>query len=378
VAATAIVQSSAASIVMVQALVVGGGITEFESVFPFILGAQVGTCITALLASMRVSLSARRAAIAHLVFNIIGCGIAVALAPVYFWLMPRLTASMPLQIAVGHSIIQTVNAFLFLAVAPLYARFITWIMPGRDIYNAAPEYLDYALVGEAGRALDCARQEVRRMFATCNEMMADAVKAFLASNERQLTSVVKREGLVDDLYRTIAEYLLRVSRQAVAVEQALQLQMLLQVMSDVERIGDHADNVTELTSMYAAEHVRLNASAEAEVEDLAAKVAELAALVEPAFDVPNSASMPEVLRSKRVINDTVDTVLDNHAVRLGAGSCRPVSGLVFVELVMNLRRVANHLRNIAAGLSLEQPQRTAPIHRLKQELALDREHDAAD
>jgi phosphate:Na+ symporter len=151
--------------------------------------------------------------------------------------------------------------------------------------------------------------------------------------------------------------------------------MLLQVLSDVERIGDHADNITELTGQFTTEYALLSPAARTEVQHLADKVSAMAALAGEVFDVHDGAQITDLLKLKSEVNDLVDDALDSHAARLREGICRPVSGLVFVELVMNLRRAANHLRNIAAALSTGQAEHTAPVHRLKQEIEFEREHD---
>jgi len=355
---TAVIQSSAATIVIVQALAFQGAIGNIEAAIPLILGAQVGTCVTALLASLQASLSARRAAVAHLVFNLAGAGLTLALFRFYVWWMPGTASGLPRQIANCHLAIKVVNVALFLPLAGLFGRLVSGVVRGRDLLGAAPAFLRYDEIGDPRRAIAHATREITRMCGLCLDILRDAVSAVLARDEVAQELVVQREERIDDLYKAAAHYLLACSRQPLPPDLAARPPLLLHIMSDVERIGDHAENIVEMGEIYARREAALGASAVAEIQRLARQINDLGRLAVQALEEPSPDRADAVLRGKEELNDTVDTLLDRHAARIAEGSSTVVAGIVFLELVMNLRRVANHLRNIAVSAAGRAPEHT--------------------
>ena len=366
-AATAIIQSSAATIVMVQALAFQGAVTDIGVAIPLILGAHVGTCVTSLLASLQTTLSARRAAVAHLLFNVIGVLITLPLFPAYVRVVPWLSASLPLQVANCHLLIRLVNACLFIPFARLYGRLITWILPGEDKLSARPAYLNFALSGDPKKALADAGLEIRRIFGLCLGALKDAVSAFLARDDALAETVLKREALVDDLSLTTRDYLIRVAKQDLPEALSAHPALWLHILSDVERIGDHAENLVELGEVRKAEQTKFSPTAVEEIEQLTRLVMRMGEQVGQALQEADEARMTPVLQDKRDVDILVERFLDHHAERLRGGTCRVIGGMIFVELMTNLRRVANHLRNIAASATSRLPEHARQVHRLKEE-----------
>jgi len=199
------------------------------------------------------------------------------------------------------------------------------------------------------------------------EVLNDAVDAFLARDDAAGRFVSKRETLIDDMQQTIAGYLVRVSKHPVPPELAPRPSLLMHILSDVERIGDHAENIVELADMQGG-GVGFSQAAVDEVRELQKKIEGIGRPVRAALDSRSEEDMREVLRLKVDINEAVDRMLDNHATRLTEGACNPIGGMIFVELVTNLRRVANHLRNIAASATSRTAEPSRQIQALKEEL----------
>ncbi|MFC1452697.1 Na/Pi cotransporter family protein [Verrucomicrobiota bacterium] len=346
---TTIIQSSAATVVMMQALAIQGALTDIRIAIPMILGADIGTCITAMLASLRASRSARRAAVAHLVFNLIGALITAAAFRFYVWFIPLTARGLGRQIANGHLAIKLVNACLFLPFTNLFARLITRLVPGEDKLNAAPLFLDHRAVTEPPRALDNAAREIHRICRVCVEIVRDAVEAFLSGDEMAQEIVLKREELVDDLYSSVAEYVAATSRHEIPTPLSSRPAQLLHIMSDVERIGDHAENIVEISRAYSRRETRLSEPAADEIRRLNESIAGLGKLVLAALERPEDRLLPEILSARERINDEADEIMKSHEERLQEGGSSPTAELVFVDLTTNMRRVANHLRN--AGVS---------------------------
>ncbi|OVE74208.1 hypothetical protein BVX94_01060, partial [bacterium B17] len=344
------IQSSAATVVMVQALALEGAVNGIGIAIPIIVGANVGTCITAMLASLQASRSARKAAIAHLVFNLVLVVISMALYRFYVAYIPRTAVSLPHQIANAHVAIKVVGVLLVLPFTRQFAGLIDRLVPGEDKLNAAPEYLDHADLGDAGKALDNVAFEIRRMFSMCMEMFSDAVDVFFEGNELEGELVKKREGLIDDLYDSIAGYVLDLSKKGLPSGRSARPAYLMHLMSDVERIGDHAENIVEISEAFGKESVSLSDAAESDLRALTKMVMDMGLLVERLFEVasPEIAEEAGVLRED--IYDKARSMIEDHEKRLTEGECTVIAGIVFVDLITNLKRVSNHLKSAASNL----------------------------
>lgn len=366
-AVTSVIQSSAATIAMVQVLALQGAFSGLDLTIPLILGADIGTCATALIASTRASRPARRAALAHLTFNLIGAGITVALYPLYTRLIPLTAEALPQQVANCHTAIKVVNVLLVLPFSAGLAALVTRLLPGEDAISATPAFLDYGAGRGPEQALKSAEKEISRMFTIGLRMLRQSVDAFLNRNERQQESVLKQEQAMDDLYRSVSLYLAEVAAGDVPAALAARPSLLLHIMSDVERIGDHAENIAELAERNAQRRSLFSPDAVEEIRELTARIDAMGTLVLQVLE-HGDGRMAEVLRHKQEINELVDRLLDRHEARLRDGRCGPLGGMVYVDLVMNLRRVANHLRHIAVSSEGGTPEHSLQVHRMNREL----------
>lgn len=367
-AATAVIQSSAATVAMLQVIALTAGNMGFEFFIPMIVGAQVGTCITAMLASLQSSLSAKRAAVAHLVFNIFGALITLVLYRFYVWVVPMTSTEIVRQIANVHLFSRVVNVALFLPFTTVYGRFITRILPGKDRFNAAPQFLDFEQVKHPEIAIKSASLEIMRMYENSLEMLDNAVTAFIERDSAAVADVLKYETLVDDLYKTTGEFLIMVSKAKMPLELSPLPALWMHLMGDVERIGDHAENIVELLQVQAPAPVRFSESEIEDINQTLGLVQQMGSAVQKAMEDEGTDHMLEVLELKEKVNAAVDLILDSHVHRLEKGTTTSTGGIIFVELIINLRRVANHLRNIAATITGKMPEQTAQVRKLKEEL----------
>lgn len=366
--ATAVIQSSAASIVMVQTLAFEGIITDVTIAIPLVLGAHVGTCITALLASLQSSLSARRAALAHLFFNLIGTLLTLLLLPLYTRFIPLTATTFPHQIANTHLIIKLVNAAVFIPFLTYFGRFIRLVCGGTEKLSATPQFLDFNAIRHPDHAITLAHQEIQRMYAAALTLLNDAVHAFVANDEHAQEEILQREDRLDDLYRTIGEYLISISKQTSYSELALKPTWLLHIGSDAERIGDHAENIVELARMIPGTRQSFSHAALRNVAALNRHIQTLGADVAAMFEKADDADSAKALTDKQALNACVDHCLDAHTARLEEGTCDAINDILFVELVMNLHRVANHLRNIAISLGHDRPEQSGEVRRIREDL----------
>jgi phosphate:Na+ symporter len=243
---TALIQSSGATIGILFALSTAHVFTSFDQVFPLILGAHIGTCAPALIGSIGASIAAKRAALSHLVFNVLGAAIAMLMYPIYAHVMPMASDSLLRQIANTHTTVQLLASLLFLPFVRQFGALIMSIYPSRQL---APEtsHLDDALLEMPENALVAALQELKRMTAITRRMFQDAMRGFLDLAPERFLYVRKNEEVLDILKEAVNSYLMALAGRQLSRRQSLLIQYLMTATSDIERIGDHVDSFTELT-----------------------------------------------------------------------------------------------------------------------------------
>lgn len=347
--ATAVVQSSAAIVVIIQAIAISGGITEIDIAIPMILGASVGTCITAMLASLRSNALARRAAVAHLVFNIIGAVMAIVMSGFYMWLIPQTSESIVHQIANCHLAIKLVNVFLFLPFARQYGEFIERLVPEGRSVHVSPEYLNAQDLNNPKLALENARREISRMYRMSMNLFIDAIEAFQNKDEVLQEQVVKREEMIDILYYTIADYTRQAARNELDPSMLSYPAKLFHIMNQVERIGDHAENVVELSQVHAAEGSAFTAIGLKEFDSLMQIVVDMGEQVSQQMENPSIEQRDYIRQLRRGFKQRLGEVLHDHKKRVSRGKCKPLSAVVFIELLDNLASVVAHFNRISSA-----------------------------
>jgi phosphate:Na+ symporter len=243
---TMLVQSSGATIGILFALSIAGVFTSFGQVFPLILGAHIGTCTPALIGSIGASISARRAALSHLMFNIFGAAIAVIMFRVYDALIPLTSASLVRQIANAHTLVQGLTALIFIWFTRQYAEFITRIFPSQEI-EPEKSHLDDGLLEKPEQAIVAALMELRRMAMITRKMLQDTMRGFLDITPERFLSVRKSEEALDTLKEAINAYLISLAGRELSRRQSIIIQYLMTATVAMERIGDHIDSFTEIT-----------------------------------------------------------------------------------------------------------------------------------
>ena len=347
------IQSSAATVVLVQSL----GLPGIDMAIPLLLGAQVGTCATAVLASLHACRSAKRAALAHVVFNLLGAALTAALFPFYVWLTPLTADGMAHQIANAHVLIKLVDVLVFLPLSAPLAWLVERMLPGEDDVSVAPRFLAPDDPDNPPVALEHVRLELLRLGNIGLDALRDAVLGFVDRNEALQGRVLRQEEAMDDLSRMVAQAVTETARLPLPPELNRQPPLLLHVLGDIERIGDHAENVVELAQAYCAPQARFSSQAAAEILGLLDELLGLGRLAMLAVEDRKPDLAPAVMAAKDRVHARVDELFDRHDARVAAGTCSSLAGIAFVELVTNLRRVANHLRNIGVSMALQTPER---------------------
>ncbi|MFP4057734.1 MAG: Na/Pi cotransporter family protein [Candidatus Brocadiia bacterium] len=352
---TMLLQSSSATIAIIQAMA-SQDLIGLDAAIPLVLGDNIGTTITAQIASIGSSRSARRAARAHMLFNVFGVAWVLPLVYLgwYQWLIDNVIpgavvgAAAVAHIAASHSVFNVINTLAFAPLVGFLERASVLLAGGRrgEEEDGAPRYLEPHLLDTPGAAMDGARREICRMMDIARESVSLATTAFLENDSRYLRGLGQKEDNVDRLQKEITEYLVEISRRNLDPADAEAFPVLVHTVNDIERISDHAENITELARRRIDE--RLVFSDEA-VEELKAMWDELAEMLNNTFEglrTDDETVAKRALKHEERINHLEANYRQTHSQRLTDGICQVSSGLVFLELVANFEKIGDHLTNI--------------------------------
>ena len=343
---TAIVQSSSVTTGVVITLGLSNLIT-LNAAIPLILGANIGTCVTAGLASIKTNISAKRAAVAHIIFNLVGAGIALLLMPLYIKIINFTSTDIARQIANTHTLFNVVNAFIFLPFIPLFVVLVKKIIPGKDVeITRGPKYIEKHLLATPSIAFSATLKEMRRMARIAQEMINDAMEGFYKNKRNPLTKVAPKENIVDDLQTAIADYLVELTQGELSKTQSEKIPALLHSVNDIERIGDHAENIVELAERKIDKKLIFSKSAIKEIKEMHQKVNEMLNITINALRSESKTEAEKILKIEAEINNLTLKFRDNHIRRLHGGRCKLLSGIVFLDVIMNLEKIGDHLNNI--------------------------------
>ncbi|NLV75914.1 MAG: Na/Pi cotransporter family protein [Tissierellia bacterium] len=346
---TTIVQSSSASIGLLQALA-SQGLISLDIAFPILFGDNIGTTTTALISSIGTNKTAKRAAVIHFLFNFIGTIIFITILkkPVEAIVLKISPGDIQRQIANAHTLFNLVNIIIQLPFAGLLVKIAKKIVPGdEEEVEIGVKYLDPRIIETPSIALGQATKEVMRMGKIVEENLELASKAFKNKDEKMTSEVFSQEKVVNRLERDIVEYLVELSNAPLTDEQHTQVNVLINVVNDIERVGDHADNIAELSQEVIDERLYFSDEAMEEFDIISNKSQEVFRKALEAFTDVDFDKAREVLRLEEEIDVLEGEYRTNHIDRLNKLLCQPSSGVIFLDLLSNLERVSDHSSNIA-------------------------------
>jgi len=361
---TVLIQSSSAAIAIVQLLAMGGAFgtswqTALDMSLPFVLGANIGTTITAQLAALQANRTARRAAWAHTAFNVLGTAIAYPCV-IFGWygvLVDFLTPwplgqdTIAASIAVAHTVFNIINSIIFLPLAGALEKAAYKLVPVRSFEAAAqPMVLERHLLHTPDIAIQQARREIVHMARVARSGLADAVAGLLGDDKKKLESACVAEEFTDTLQYEITTYLTELSRRELSEDLAVGLPVLLHTVNDLERIGDHAENVVEIALRKIEQKLTFTDSALAEINQLNTEIDGMFDRVIEALEKDDSEAAKQALPSERNLNNMQIEFRRSHVQRMREGTCTPEAGLIFIDLVDNVEKTGDHLTNIAQAV----------------------------
>ncbi|MDI3481287.1 MAG: phosphate:Na+ symporter [Tepidanaerobacteraceae bacterium] len=345
---TGLIQSSSATIGILQALA-DQGVVNISIALPILFGDNIGTCVTALLSSIGTNITARRAALLHLIFNTVGTIIFLLILPLIQIVVIHTSSDPVRQIANAHTIFNLTNTIIQLPFAILLVKLVTYLIPGKsDIVEKGSKYIDDRLLETPPIAIAQAKKEICRMGDLALETLEDTINIFLYYNEQKGSVAREKESAIDELARLTTRYLALLSRMPLSTDESKQVTYMINAINDMERVGDHAMNILELAE-YKEEH-RLFFSNEAfkELVQMSSKVSETFRMAIDAFLNGDKNTARKVIIKEEEIDSMESKLRTHHIKRLNEGTCNPSSGVIFLDIVNNLERVGDHAFNLAS------------------------------
>lgn len=356
---TAIIQSSSASIGILQALAVIG-LIQLDSAVYIVLGQNIGTCITAVLSAIGTSTNSKRTAGIHLIFNIIGTVVYLLI----LWVFPAIIRDIELlspdnvsrQIANFHTIFNVSITLLVFPFASQMVRLVSFIIPDKKKPGEIEKkliYLDERIAQTPTIALTQTMKELSRMGEITMNNFSTALEAFFTLDEVKVRKVVEVEKTIDFLSDNITKYLIVFRGAELPGDDLQTLAGLHHVIIDLERIGDRAENIGEYAIGLIDVKERLTSDALKELENISEKTVALFKQSLEIFSTRNTTLIPETSARKREIEDLLKQYTDKHIQRLQEEQCLPHTGIVFTNMLASLERIASHSINIVHSVEPE-------------------------
>lgn len=354
---TAVIQSSSASVGILQALAKTGMIPLSSAVF-VLFGQNIGTCITAVLASIGMKVNAKRTTIIHLMFNIIGTIIFATICmatPMYVKWIESLTPGDPVaQIANAHTIFNIVTTLILLPFGSYMAKAAERILPDSKMEEDEDFRMKYIrpfessyAIGNSAVAITQVKEEVGRMRDMVEKNITDAFDTLISYNKEVFEKVKEREEYIDYLNKGISEYIVSLMENEMNASDSRKINGYYSIISNLERIGDHAVNVAGYADDVKKWDLRFSETVLEEIEEMKNQSVASLATVKDAEDRDKDKVLTEASEMEDKTDNLRDKYFKKQMQRLKKGKCKPQSGIVFSEILTDFERMGDHVLNIA-------------------------------
>ncbi len=359
---TVVVQSSSATIAVLQNLAMTAGpdgassIIGLEGALPILFGDNIGTTITAVLASIGASVAAKRTAAAHVIFNLTGTLLFIWFIPYYARFIEFISPSGPeleviaRQIANAHTCFNVFNTLWFIPLIPVLVKAVTKIVPGKELDRlpSAPLYLDDNVLEQPFAAMHLAIKELARLGGMVREMIVTSQKAFIENDSEKVKETLEMEDNVNELQERVVNYLASMySKDTITEEQGDRVSRLMHVAADIEHVGDQCKNIAEFAEEKIKNSYEFSNEAYGEIYgcfDLAKKMMDesIRALEH------NDVEAAENIRAfEAEMNTKEDQLRKQHMIRLNEKKCSPEFTVIYTDVVHNIEKIGDYCNNIA-------------------------------
>ena len=350
--ATALVHSSSATVGLVMVLA-QAGLIDIQTAVCIMLGDNIGTCITAQLASLTANIHARRTAWAHTLYNIFGVVVTWLMLPLFVKAIVFLTSyfqgttDIGVQIANSHTLFNIFSAIVFLPITKHYVKFLETFIKGKDKNDNKSMYLDKLLIETPVAAFKASLSEITRGAEITKDMVNNVMNSFYKDDEKALELVKTDEYTVNQLQKDITQYIVDISKQPLTHSQSIMVPAMINSINNVERIGDHVMDIRHLVKGKIQNNLMFTSDANEELKKIESLVLEM-------FD--NTIKLLQnfdmnLAQKTSELEDEVDKLSaelqNNHIKRLDEGSCSIESGVVFLDIVNHFERIADHIYKVS-------------------------------
>ena len=348
---TGVIQSSAASVGILQALSLTGTIS-YRMAIPIIMGQNIGTCVTALLSSIGVNKNAKRVTVVHMSFNIIGTVVCLAVfygldAVIHFSFVDKSIGAV--EIAAVHSIFNIVTTLILLPFSSQLVKLAKKLIPDSKEAEVSV-MLDKRLIATPPLAVSQCREKTVEMAQGAKEALHEALRTMFDYSDKAAVKVEEKEQLLDEMEDRLSTFLLELSAVSLTDEDSRTVTELLHTISDFERISDHAINIIGITQEMERDSRSFSEGAKADFSTLFAALTEISGLTVKAFENNDTELAMNIEPLEEVIDDLTATIRDKHIDRLRKGECSPELGVYLSDLLINCERVSDHCSNIAVSI----------------------------
>jgi len=352
---TFIVQSSSATIGILQGLFAEGAI-ELNAALPVLFGDNIGTTITAVLASIGATVAAKRAAFVHVIFNLAGAVIAILLLGLFtqyvMYLQSALELNPEMTIAFAHGSFNLANLIIQFPFIGALAWIVTKIIPGDDtVIEYKPKHLDPIFIQQSSTlALDQAKAELIRMGEYASKGLEETNMYLTTQNQKHSEMSMQIEGALNNLDRNITDYLVEMSGESMTELEGAKHTVLMDTVRDIERIGDHFENIIELIDYKISNKVHMTEQAQEDLNNMFDLTILTVKQAVKALDGMDREEALAVVQKEDQIDRMERNYRKKHIIRMNEGLCTGSAGIVFVDIISNLERIGDHAVNIAEAV----------------------------
>ncbi len=365
---TSLIQSSSVTVSIVLLLAQQGLISDLSITIFIILGCNIGACSTALLASLSGKKDAKRAALIHFWFNVIGTLVLYVIMFVARDLVISLIQSISSDdgrfVANAHTLIKVFQVIILFPFSGFIVKLASICVPGEDQKISYRESFQMKYIGEKvvfnpATAVVEVIKELERMASLASENLNRAMNALITLDEEDINEVYEVEKNINYLNHGITNYLVKINQSTLPIEDLKSIGALFHVVNDIERIGDHAENIADAAKLRKEDNVGISKVAQKELGEMLDMVNTVVQYSVEMFAKGNEEHMKEVILLEDRIDEKERELQRAHVDRLTKGECTPEAGMIFSDIVSGLERVADHATNIAFAIMDEKEEATA-------------------
>ncbi len=358
---TALLQSSSASVGILQTLALNGVVTTNAAIY-ITLGQNIGSCVTAMISSMGGSRTAKRAAVMHLSFNVIGSLLFGILGFVLFMMYPAVAARniTAVEISMFHTVFNLVNTTLLFPFADQLVKLSGVLVkekagaPEEDTEEAVTlKHLDQRIFESPAFAVETAALEVIHMGQITMGNVKRGIDAIITGNLEEIEEVYKVEQTINRMENMLTEYLIKIDNLSLTEQQKQVVNDLFYSVSDIERVGDHAENLAESAEYLVKHNLSFSGTGADDLREISDSVFKAFGYAIEARRTCNMEAVRKVSQYEDEVDSLEEEMREKHIERLSSGECVPSAGVVFLDVISNLERISDHAYNLAGYIKNE-------------------------